>query len=149
MRAVARGLFLDTLPACPEECGGPRACLDLLPEAKRRHRTRHGCDQPIPEGQRAHYAIRCPRCDGAASYGTACSLCGDSSSPGFLHMRRCPASQASPDVLSALDSMTWLSQHNLLPAEGGLGEQTMSFVDFRALYEREKGETIREQRKEG
>ena len=148
MRAVARGLFLETLPACPEECGGPRACLDLLPEAKRRHRTRHGCDQPIPDGQRAQYAIRCPGCDGAAAHGTECSLCGQDN-PGFLHMRRCPASQASPDVLSALDSMTWLTQHHLLPAEGGLGEQTISFVDFRAVYEREKAETIREQQKEG
>lgn len=148
MRAVARGLFLETLPACPEECGGPHACLDLLPEAKRRHRTRHGCDKPIPEGQRSHYAIRCPRCDGAAAYGTECGLCGDEN-PGFVHMRRCPASQASPDVLAALDSMTWLAQHHILPAEGGLGEQTISFVDFRAVYEREKAETIREQQKEG
>lgn len=148
MRAVARGLYLQTLPACPEQCGGPRVDTAGMSEQMRRHRIRHGCDADIPEDVRSHYAIRCPACDGAAAYGRACGTCSDET-PGFLHMRRCPASHASPDIVAALESLTWLNAHHLLPAEGGLSEQSINFVEFRTLFDRERLEVEREQEKEG
>lgn len=145
MRAVARGLFLETLPLCPERCGGPGADLSSLSEEKRRHRSRHGCDSDIPDGDRAWYAIRCPRCDGA---GVGCDLCGDSDHPGFQTMRRCPASRCTPDIAEAMSALIWLKD-GVLPEGTSLGDQSISFVEFRKLFDAERNETLAEQKKEG
>lgn len=143
MRAVARGLFLETLPACPERCGGPGARLEQLTDQQRQHRERHGCDKDIPDGERCWYAIRCPRCHGAS-----CDLCGEGDYPGHLVMRRCPASHMSSDIAEAIGALTWLKD-GILPDGVSLGDQSISFVEFRRLFETEKNEVLEEQRKEG
>lgn len=148
MRAVARGLFLNTLPLCPEQCGGVGVDLSTLDPARLHHRARHGCDAPIPSDERVWYAIRCPRCDGAAASGAHCDVCSDDGYPGFKKMRRCPASHCSPDIGDAMKAMSWVVD-GILPDDGGLGDQSISFVDFRTLFDAEKNETLAEQRKEG
>lgn len=147
MRAVARGLFLDSLPQCPERCGGKSARASQLSAEKQRHRVRHGCDADIPEGERCWYAIRCPRCDGAAAAGHECALC-DPDIPGFMRMRRCPHSFLTPDIEEAIESLAWL-QHGVLPGDGGLSDQAVSFIEFKKLFEFERHEVQQEQRKEG
>tara|TARA_R110000782_G_scaffold259110_2_gene349328 strand:+ start:39494 stop:39844 length:351 start_codon:yes stop_codon:yes gene_type:complete len=112
---------------------------------KLNHRARHGCDVDIPEGARRHYSIRCPKCDGE---GGDCELCGHDELPGFLLMRRCPASHMSHDIGEALTALHWLKD-GVLPEGGCLGDQSISFVEFRKLFESEMNEAVSEQRKEG
>lgn len=147
MRAVARGLVLKALPLCPERCGG--ACADpaTLTDDQRRHRRRHGCDAPIPDGEVSTYAIRCPRCNGAAQYGAECSLCGDGPTPGFYHMRRCPASQTTPDVDALLTALQFIPLGHL-PGPGSVGDQALYFMEIRKVFDREFREATEEAKDE-
>lgn len=143
MRAVARGLFLESLPACPEQCGGPQAMPGRLTDQQRRHRERHGCDRDIPDGERCWYAIRCPGCEGLG-----CPRCEPGGHKGALVMRRCPASHMTADIAEAINALTWLEK-GVLPEGVSLGDQAISFVEFRKVFEAEKNDVLAEQRKEG
>ena len=122
--------------------------MSRLSDEKRRLRTRLGCDADIPEGGQVWYAIRCPRCDGAAASGLPCDLCTAGDVPGFRVMRRCPASFMSPDLTTALTALKW-TREGFLPGDGGFADQTISYIEFRRLFEAEINEASDEQRREG
>jgi len=54
----------------------------------------------------------------------------------------------SSDIAEAISALTWLKD-GILPDGGSLGDQSISFVEFRRLFETEKNEVLEEQRKEG
>ena len=147
MRAVARGFTLKALPQCPERCGGAGVDPSTLDEATRRHRRKFGCDEPIPEGERCYYAIRCPRCDGRAANGAECDLC-KGEAPGSLVMRRCPASHFDREIEALLIAIGDRSI-GVLPHPGGSGDQALAFNIARTVFERERDEAIEEQREAG
>ena len=137
-------MVLKTMPECPERCGGPGADLSKLGPDVLRHRLRHGCDAPIPDGDQKHYGVRCPACDGRAGAGVYCERCDGTDTPGFLHMKRCAASHLTPDIATALQALTWV-RDGFLPEDGSLGSQAASFVAFRALFEQERNEALADQ----
>tara|TARA_R110000737_G_scaffold174537_2_gene199893 strand:- start:177 stop:365 length:189 start_codon:yes stop_codon:yes gene_type:complete len=59
-------------------------------------------------------------------------------------MSRCAASHLTPDIATALQALTWVSD-GFLPEDGSLGSQAANFVAFRVLFEQEKNEALSDQ----
>lgn len=97
-----------------------------------------GCDEPCAKGEE-QYAITCVSCDGSEidpATGETCEVCTGHRYPGFQPQRRCPRSQMTGPIASALDALAWV-RRGMLPVTGGTGSQSPTFLQFVAVFESE------------
>ena len=134
-------VFGDGLPDCTKCEGEPRL------------RAEYGCDGESPCPCGGAYD-RCRTCEGTGKrvvFSVSCGClagCERCSGKGELPMFRCPGklTAARPDVRAAFWACRQYEDHGVMPAAGGLSDQSQGFLDYLRIYQHERGLIEKERR---
>lgn len=128
MRALARAVWGDTPPPCTR-------C-----ERDANLRVEFGCDAPAPTPV---VTLACGVCGGRSP---DCGTCGGSNKVGFFRCPRSVVETERPDVGIMFRLFRQYREHGVLPAAGGLADQTLNVLTSFEVVEGELNRIENERR---
>jgi len=112
----------------------PQTCRTCTRPESAELRRWQGCDGPAPA---ALFSVDCPRCAGTRH---DCDLCAGA---GEVPVDRCPWATMSEQVARVCEYAS-LIEHGVLPVEGGLEDQSDTFVTALRLVLSTRGKVEKE-----
>lgn len=88
------------------------------------------------------FHITCTACHGAGD--PACPKCNGAREPVY----RCPRAHATPEIDDAFHALDWV-EAGVLPVQGGLLDQSASFMAFAQIVAAERAAIDKEEREAG
>lgn len=151
MRALVHLAYGEKIPDCTKCRGEPRL------------RPGYGCDEPAYAACNCHgQNAACGYCAGTGKaplsvLAVTCSACGglgcERCKDGARDLRRCPGklvetTHGGRQVETAFWYAAQFAERSVLPAPGGLSEQSATWVQALRVYEHERGAIMRERAEE-